>query len=813
MKLVSTVSLVLVCVFSLAVGMKDSVWGDWYGGGPVAYLSNHSKATESGRVARNAARVAQLTAALTAQEEQLAGLDGEQWAVGHVAAVLARAHLDYATNKAATGSFGAAKEALDRAEAALRAEVSDVDLKTTGGVVAGLVAGRPYLGNDKVAFVWSRGDDGGGLLSVYDRRTSHEFLQVTPTAARLWQITVKKGEGEKSYSNGEAQCIVSRQPRGLEFAWQGAMAVRVRATLNPDETVVRLRLNARPRPADEGLLTVIFPVVSGIEPLTPDAAGETTLKPKIMQFSAMIAEGQGLYFAEEDPEACSKDLIWSPQQQEGTLEFTITHPVLDWGGPKLVKDYASPGDIVIGPFLGDWYDAARLYRKWALTAPWCAKGPMYTREDYPHWLAEAPYWIFGNLNAEVSIQEQIDMCESFGLPTGVLHAYNYWCCPHMDDRYPEYFPPRLGSEGLKHAVQSLHSLGMRVVPYVNGFIWDLDTESWRTDNAEQGALRGPNGELQVWSWAGNRHAAMCPHSALWRDKLTEVSKELVGRYGMDGIYFDFLTHMTCDCYNPDHGHPIGGGNFWAKSVRGLYGQVRREIKKLNPNAMLTAEDWTEWTIDLLDTQLAFGGHGTDEPLFEAVYGDYTLLYGRPRFASIEEHGGILPYAVSRRWLDGRQLGWSDVEWTLSQALKGNPDAQKWIQHAKYYVKLLHCHYYFGRPYLAYGEMLRPPRIEGDLPLSIFGNLEPVVRGSAWKAPDGSVGIFFLNYDTEQAHEFSWTVDLQEGAGWDTNTKVRLSKWTKEEGLVHLAEVTGGELSRQETLEPWGLIALKLEAMK
>ena len=229
MKLASTVSLVLVCVFSSAIGVEDSVWASWYGGGPIYYLSSHS-----------AARVAQVTAALTAQEEKLAGLEGEQWAVGHVAAVLARAHRDCATKKAAAGSFGAAKEALDKAEAALSGEVGDVDLKTTDGVVVGLVAGHPYLGNDQVAFVWSRGDDGAGLLSVYDRRTSHEFLQVTTTAARLWQITVKNGEGEKSYSNGEAQCTVSRQPHGLEFAWQGAMDVR--ATLNPDEIVVQLRL-------------------------------------------------------------------------------------------------------------------------------------------------------------------------------------------------------------------------------------------------------------------------------------------------------------------------------------------------------------------------------------------------------------------------------------------------------------------------------------------------------------------------------------------------------------------------------------------
>ena len=113
MRPVFAFSLVLVCALSLAVGVKDSVWGGPYGDGPVYYLADHS-----------GARAAQVTAALTAQEEQLVALEGERWAAAHVAAVLARAHLALAANQAPTG-----------ADAALRGEVGHLDLKTTDGVV------------------------------------------------------------------------------------------------------------------------------------------------------------------------------------------------------------------------------------------------------------------------------------------------------------------------------------------------------------------------------------------------------------------------------------------------------------------------------------------------------------------------------------------------------------------------------------------------------------------------------------------------------------------------------------------------------
>ena len=361
-------------------------------------------------------------------------------------------------------------------------------------------------------------------------------------------------------------------------------------------------------------------------------------------------------------------------------------------------------------------------------------------------------------------------------------------------------------------MQRLQRSGMRVVPYVNGLLWDEDTESWRADNAVKGTIK----PRTTMKWGGNRHALMCPGSALWRDKNTEVCKELVGRYGVDGIYLDFLTTLGAEdyvgnCRDPGHGHPLGGGDYWAKTVHGFLSQILREIKQLNPDAMLTAEEWAEYTIDVLDTQLT---HSHIVPLFEAVYHGYTLFYGG--------RGTMEPYDAGRFWLYGNQNGWHSWESSVMRALKGAPEEkgvpedQKWLPHAQYYIKLLHCHYYFGRPYLAYGEMLRPPRIEGDLP-PIVDDTEcspyDPVEGSIWKAPDGSVGVFLLNYDTVRAHEFSWTVDLREGAGWDSKTKVVLSKWTKKEGLVRLAEVAGGKLSRNETIEPWGLIALKLEAMK
>jgi len=137
----------------------------------------------------------------------------------------------------------------------------------------------------------------------------------------------------------------------------------------------------------------------------------------------------------------------------------------------------------------------------------------------------------------------------------------------------------------------------------------------------------------------------------------------------------------------------------------------------------------------------------------------------------------------------------------------------------YYRNLLQCHTQFARPYLGFGEMLRPPQIEADLPIlpgSPCAQYEPAfpvraVEGSAWKAPDGTVGVFFLNYDNEQEHEFTWTQDLNEIAEIDAEKTLKVTRWTPQ-GEQVVGQWEGGVLTRTTKIEPWGLIALKLEVL-
>jgi len=150
---------------------------------------------------------------------------------------------------------------------------------------------------------------------------------------------------------------------------------------------------------------------------------------------------------------------------------------------------------------------------------------------------------------------------------------------------------------------------------------------------------------------------------------------------------------------------------------------------------------------------------------------------------------------------------------------GRPPFQEYAASGRYYKKLLRCRWEFANPYLGYGQMLRPPKIEGDVPEITRQSPDQgpftiqIVEGSAWKAPDGTVGVFVLSYDEKNAHTFTWTTDLAEIAGIDESLKVRISRWTPDAGLVFLKEAAGGVVSDTMEAKPLDIIALKLEIVQ
>ncbi len=729
----------------------------------------------------------------------------------------------------------AAAKATAKAQAAEDARLTtlmtktDPNAKRSAGAEAGLLDGYPYLRNEQVTILWAQGKQGGGMLRVHDSTSNKELLRINESQATSWKVDVKKADGQRlSYTNAGIPCEVKVDAKNGEgrllFTWSVEdLQINVVTKLKEDESLARSRILVNVKGEGTGLKTVTHPWVSGILPLTEGAAedqvlvthmiGDVEPSPLLegapvgfkypggsMQFTALLGNGLGFYCAAEDGQANRKHLDWTPDAERKTLAVSISHPVLNWGADKMVLEYRSPGDLVVGPFQGDWFDASRIYRKWALTAPWCSKGPIHARDDYPKWLLNLAYWSNNRMNHEADIGF-VDLHRNyFNLPNVILHDYGYM--PGYDHHSnPDYLPPRIGSDNYAALVKDLRAKDIRVVNYIIGWLWNTTTESYRMEEGEKAGLLMEQGIVPL-TYAGSHDlsAGICPATELWHKKIVDLTTTLVGKYGVSGLYFDYFTNHTEDCFNTDHGHDIAGGDYWTKAVHGLLEEVRTKCQELDPETMISAEHTAEWCIDVVDTSHT-GGVSSNTPAYFAVYHGYTQIFGGVQNCST-------PQTIGRWWLTGTQNGENNIMPWLASDVFGD------VGH--YYRKLLWCHAQFARPYLGYGEMLRPPKIEGNLPIlpgSPCAQYQPAfpvraVEGSAWRAPDGTIGLFFLNYD-QKAHKFTWTQDLHEIVGIGPNEKLKVSQWTPK-GELLVGEWEGGVLTKTMSIDPWGLIALKLE---
>jgi hypothetical protein len=215
----------------------------------------------------------------------------------------------------------------------------------------------------------------------------------------------------------------------------------------------------------------------------------------------------GLYFGVHDPQGNTKALeayvtpagasfnlqYWPPGSNEGNLLHELGFPI------KII------------PFEGDWYDAATIYREWALpNAEWTKPGKLIERGETPAWAYNLTTWLVSygpdqhagkDPRPQAAYEELKVMLDRLGLEkdTVALHYYGWLYLgyePTDSDKSPEhcdkvsryfagepdpcgfdthfgdYFPARIGTES---AVKGMQELGVRVIPYTNGHLVDTNS--------------------------------------------------------------------------------------------------------------------------------------------------------------------------------------------------------------------------------------------------------------------------------------------------------------------------------------------------
>ncbi|MCX7009744.1 MAG: DUF6259 domain-containing protein [Kiritimatiellaeota bacterium] len=326
-----------------------------------------------------------------------------------------------------------------------------------------------------------------------------------------------------------------------------------------------------------------------------------------------------------------------------------------------------------------------------------------------------------------------------------FHWYNWHHIP-FDNFYPDYFP---ANDYVPATRATLREWKIPVMPYINGHLWDTQSLSFTNENAVRWAMKKADGSLYIEHWSKHDHSTACPFTAAWQNKMVSVTDRLFREVGVDAVYLDQIGATQAQlCYDATHGHPRGGGDHYVSGYWKLLQAVRENARRINSNAALTTEDTAEPYLRYLDGTLMCNRANPDSiPFFPAVYHAHIAQFGLYIHEPEVRAGVTFRSKEAMLFQFGAQLGWHGTDWNTTPA---HQEKFRWLAQLAAYRQL-------GLDWLAYGDMLQPPRVTlaDGAPVPRLAETwiqhkrdvateQPAITTSAWQAADGRVAIFVIN---------------------------------------------------------------------
>jgi hypothetical protein len=364
-----------------------------------------------------------------------------------------------------------------------------------------------YVGNNNLELMFQKWD--GELYGIRDKATNAEFIKEKNTWWSLYDFMYYENNQAK-YVGGWIANSFSYTPRtltdgvSLDLRWDGFtvdstlvdVSVSVTIGLGSDSPLSYWSI-AIINNANFTIEAIDFPAISGLGQISTDSEQDYLVCPSLpgllfqnplshfilnsgwgwemyypssnaaMQFMAYygLSPKAGLYFASYDSGAHSKF-------------FNLSKPSLSWLNMVIrhVPEFIPGGDfqmdyqVVVGVFSGDWYDAAQIYRTWALQQPWLNKGTLSKRSDIPAWYRSVGLrqWIFTHPNCMPDanlfniVPEVIsDTATYLGCP--VIANWIGWERQGWYLDYPDVFPPKEGWDSFRQVINDIHLAGNHIL--------------------------------------------------------------------------------------------------------------------------------------------------------------------------------------------------------------------------------------------------------------------------------------------------------------------------------------------------------------
>lgn len=769
------------------------------------------------RAAADAAEAVQ-TATLTIQplEDQLAAMDE---AIGGLPRS-AQAHwrwLAGLSRRAGTGglsdSIATARRLTDLA--ARQAPFADADRlvrQATGDRLT-------VLTNDAVGWAFGQFERTLRPVSCFDFATQRELLSTSDTP--LWEMTLQRPDKTittvSAAVGGSAQVRVQGVRAELSYRLPAELSganVRVQVALDGPASSWNLSVTEMAR--GWSVRDVTFPQVAlgplGDQPeddylLFPQGSGVLKRAPLLQsaEYAGMYPDGWcsfqlmayydrqgGLYVACHDPLGSTKRIITRPSTDRQGQVLTYQWYAPDMGVPD--NGFTTSAPTVLRAYEGDWFDATQLYRAWVeQEAQWWPRESQWDRPDTPQWMREVCVWACTGGAADECVQKVKDFAAFMGAPTA-FHWYSWHEIP-FDVKYPHYFPTK---PGMVEGVKELQDAGVRVMPYINGRLWDTQLEDFQ-ETGIAAATKDENGKPYIEEYgSGAKLAPMCPTQKLWQDTVNSIVVRLTTEVGVDGVYIDQIGAAAPRlCMDSSHGHPLGGGHWWTRD--GYWPMLTDLQARLPEGKMITTECNAEPYVRWFDGYLTWHWQNQDMvPAFSAIYAGRIQLFSRAYGGGDQQAHWM---KIGQQLVFGEQLGWLDP----ANILPHEDTADFMRRAAQLRHRLL--------DFLAWGRMARPPRVDGSIPeltadWAWYGQwmvTDSALQKGAWWARDGRLLLLFAN--TSDQPVSAELVFEPRTYGWPSDARMTVSEWTSD-GEGQAATETG-RFRRSLNLPARGLLALVL----
>lgn len=406
--------------------------------------------------------------------------------------------------------------------------------------------------------------------------------------------------------------------------------------------------------------------------------------PYLALFESVEKPKDSIYFAIHDKSGAMKELYACCDNQHN-IRFSSRFYAEDMYQPK--NSNVLPGKAVWKAFDGDWYDAANIYRDFVRKN--CCWAEEKTDKKTPEWMKDIPFWIMDwvpydadsneilptNLRCDEDVigdndwyENAIKIRKEFDTPIG-YHIYNWHQIP-FNNNYPHFVPAR---ERFLTGYKELKKNDIRVMPYINAILWDTEDDACKEYRFKtfgiKGAVKKSDGEPETLVFESKREngepvrlAPMCPCSDIWKNMLVNLTGEMFEKYDFDAIYLDQIAARVPHlCMDKNHGHPLGGGNWWQKG----YNDIVKTLNENKPNDKgFTTECNAEVYANNMNGFLSWRWNNSenDVPAFMRIYSDRVVVFGRNTNGKIKNDAMYWKYNIASEFVCGQQLGWinSDI---------------------------------------------------------------------------------------------------------------------------------------------------------